>query len=477
MSGSPSIIYRLCSVTNNAAVYCRISNDKEGAGLGVRRQAEACRKEAANRGLTVGRVFSDNDISAYSGKPRPGYLEMLRALEAGTFDAVIIWHSDRLHRSPVELERYIGITHERGIPTYSVTGGLLDLATPTGRLNARMVGTFARYESEHRAERIQAKHAQSAKDGRYRGGSARPFGYLADGITLEPTEAALIRDAYQSVISGDSMGAIIRDWNARGVMTSTGKEWGYTTLRQMLRRERNYGASVHKGKVVGAGQWAPIVDEATYRRATAILHDPKRRNSVSNQGKHLVAGLLLCQCGAVMRPGTGSSRGGGRIISYICTSGDHYLSRQAKHIDDYVTTLVLGRVAEPGAADLLVPPSSADRASELQREATTLRQQMDDSLALFKERVITADELRTMRSDLTAKLGALEDQLADPVKVEVLGELITAKDPRAVWEGMTWRARRRAVQALLTVTCLPVPAGVARRFNPDYLQVTWKVPS
>ena len=89
--------------SRRAAVYVRISRDKEGAGLGVERQEADCRALAEQLGWTIVAVHTDNDLSAYSGKPRPGYAALLADLRAGTADAVVVWHTDRLHRRPVEL--------------------------------------------------------------------------------------------------------------------------------------------------------------------------------------------------------------------------------------------------------------------------------------------------------------------------------------------------------------------------------------
>jgi site-specific DNA recombinase len=97
-------------MTMKAAIYCRISDDREGSGLGVTRQEADCRALAQTRGWTVTRVYVDNDISlAYSGKPRPSYKQLLSAMREKEFEAVITWHTDRLHRSPVELEEFISV--------------------------------------------------------------------------------------------------------------------------------------------------------------------------------------------------------------------------------------------------------------------------------------------------------------------------------------------------------------------------------
>ena len=57
-------------VVRSAAIYARISADVEGKSLGVQRQLEDCRKLAADRGWPVGAEYVDNDVSAFSGKPR-----------------------------------------------------------------------------------------------------------------------------------------------------------------------------------------------------------------------------------------------------------------------------------------------------------------------------------------------------------------------------------------------------------------------
>jgi DNA invertase Pin-like site-specific DNA recombinase len=112
-------------------IYVRISRDKRRGsleqGLGVQAQEDLCRALAGRLGYTVVFVYVDNDISAYSGRPRPRYLKMLDALRAGKADVVLCWHTDRLHRSNAELEDYINVVEPREVKTETVTAGILDL--------------------------------------------------------------------------------------------------------------------------------------------------------------------------------------------------------------------------------------------------------------------------------------------------------------------------------------------------------------
>src|SRR4051812_26648147 len=130
------------------ATYCRISDDREGQALGVKRQAEDCDALAKARGWTVAGRFVDNDISAYSGKTRPGYAQLLDAVRGGLVDGIVAWHPDRLHRSPRELEDFLTLVEQHGVAVETVQAGHWDLSTPSGRMTARILGSVARGESE-----------------------------------------------------------------------------------------------------------------------------------------------------------------------------------------------------------------------------------------------------------------------------------------------------------------------------------------
>lgn len=149
-----------------AGIYTRISYDPAGQRAGVERQRLDCEALCRSRGWEVARYLEDNDRSAYSGKPRRAYQELLRAVDAGEIDAIVIWHNDRLHRSPKELEGFIDLVERTGVRVAVVSGGDYDLTSPDGRLAARIVGAVARKESEDRSRRVRRKHLELAEQGR-----------------------------------------------------------------------------------------------------------------------------------------------------------------------------------------------------------------------------------------------------------------------------------------------------------------------
>src|SRR5215212_1812585 len=207
-----------------SSIYCRMSKDREGAGLGVATQERDCRDLADKLGASIVTVHTDNDLSAYSGKPRPGYRALLAEIAQGEIDAVLVWHTDRLHRSPAELEAFITACEPTGVATHTVKAGAVDLSTPSGRMMARTLGNMARYEVEHAVERMQRAKQRSAESGKWKGGR-RPFGFDDDGVTVREDEAELIRQASDAILAGESVRSVARAWNTAGCTTTTGQPW------------------------------------------------------------------------------------------------------------------------------------------------------------------------------------------------------------------------------------------------------------
>jgi DNA invertase Pin-like site-specific DNA recombinase len=120
-----------------AVIYSRISDDPRGKAAGVERQADECRALAATRGVDVVDVIVDNDISATSGKRRPGFERVTELVRAGVVDTIVVWHTDRLYPLPRDLEPLIALADSRPVRFLTVAASELDLNTPSGRMVAR----------------------------------------------------------------------------------------------------------------------------------------------------------------------------------------------------------------------------------------------------------------------------------------------------------------------------------------------------
>lgn len=450
-------------MTKRAGVYCRISKDRVGAGLGVERQEQDCRELAGRLGWSVVEVYRDNDLSAYSGKPRPGYLALLGDIRSGAVDAVLAWHSDRLHRSPVELEEYIAACDPRGVPTHCVKAGPLDLSTPSGRLVARQLGAVARYEVEHSIERQQRAKLQAATSGKWKGGR-RPFGYEDDGITVRPSEAAEVLRASEAVLNGSSLRSIAADLNARGLVTSTGAAWRQDTVRKVLLRPRNAGLMEHRDEVIGAAGWPAIVPETIWRGVVATLTNPERRTQFSSIRRWMGSGLYRCYCGAVVRATTGGVRDSQPKVAYMCSAGKHVV-RTAEEVDAWISAVVVARLSKPDAVDLLAETATVDTAA-LRTEETAIAAQLDELATMYARRKLTARQLETGTESLRRQLEDVQRQIADASRGSVLAGIAGAPDVRKVWKSYDLDRKRAIIDYLMTVTLLRSHRGRRRGWKP-----------
>ena len=125
-----------------------------------------------------------------SGKPRPAYERLLDDLRAGLIEAVVVYHLDRLHRQPKELEEFFEVCKEARVEDLATVTGRIDLANADGQFLARILGAVAKKESDDKSRRILRKHEELAMRGKVSGGGSRPYGYEADKLRVVPAEAA-----------------------------------------------------------------------------------------------------------------------------------------------------------------------------------------------------------------------------------------------------------------------------------------------
>jgi DNA invertase Pin-like site-specific DNA recombinase len=455
-------------------VYARISDDREGAGLGVTRQEDDCRALADRRDWTVQEVYADNDTSAYRGRHRPAYERLLDDLRARKISGVVAWHPDRLHRSPVELERFIDVIEATGAVVATVQAGDLDLATASGRMVARIVGAVARHESEHKSERQARKHLELAQAGRATGGGARPFGFEADRVTPEPVEALVVAEMAARVAAGEPLRGIVADLNRRNIATTAGNAWSPTTARRLLLSPRIAGLREHRGEAVAPAVWPALVDRATWEALRRRLLDPTRATRRAARSYLLkgIARCRLCQARLIARPRSDGAR------CYVCATGPALagcgkIRVLAEPLEDLVVAQVLTVLDGPGLAEAR-RRQAGDRADvdAVAVELADVERRLDDLADLFADGGVSRREWLRARRGLETRRDVLAARLAasgpSPLSVLDAGALDDA------WQRLTFDQRHAIVAAVVEAVDVGPAIRGRNRFDPERVAVEWK---
>jgi len=485
-------------MTLTAAVYLRQSLDRTGEAVAVARQREDCLALCADKGWQPVE-FVDNDTSASSGKKRPAYEKMLAAIQSGEVAAVVAWDLDRLHRRPVELEAFIDLADRHRIALATVSGDV-DLSTPQGRLVARLKGSVAKHEMEHKSARQTRAMRQLAESGRPKW--KRAFGYRegVDGPEPDPVTAPLVAEAHRLILAGGTLTSVARLFNDAGAFGMTGKPWTPSTVSLFMRSPRNAALRTYGSRtdIIGAGTWAPLVDEQTWRAVQAVLDDPNRkRPGRKSVRKYLLTSVMACGrdgCDGTLggswvidttggtpgRPKAGQIKGPRQKVyrlAYSCRTC-RKTSVRADRVEPILMELVAGRLAKPDAADLLKAPTADPADTErLRAERLTLMGRLDTAADDYADGVLDGRGYARIRERIQAQLSELDRAEADAERLRVFDGIPLGTPEAAAtveWVAAEQPDRYRAIIDLLMTVTIATTGKRGNVFDPERVKVEWR---
>jgi site-specific DNA recombinase len=472
-----------------ASIYLRMSYDRTGEGLGIDRQEKECRALCEEKGWEVSeeRIYRDNDISATTGKRRPGF----EALLTSSPDVIVVWHLDRLLRKNKDLERVIDL----GVDVFPVTSagaGPLDLSSSGGRMTARMGTVVATWEGEQKAERMWLAMRQRAEQGKP-WWSSRPFGFELDG-THRQSEATALARAYGDLLTGASLPSLARQLNDAGHTTCRGGQWTATTLRPVLLNARNAAVRVYDGEEIGRAAWEPIVSEEVWRAAVRHLTNPARRTGGGGaEPRNLLTGVATCgKCGGTVKVGWRGGRAGkpGAYAVYVCRASS-CVSVPVIEADAAVTARLVRELDSPHAREEW--RASRKRGGEVSQtllvEEATLRSRLDAVAEDYADGLMDRGQFRAASERLRSRLADVEQRIEEAEQAAHLAEAVshgsealqsflaldpTTPDPENA--PMNVDELRTLVSAVFErVEFLPRGRGV-RMLHPDHFRFTPRHP-
>lgn len=483
-----------------AAIYVRISQDRSGEGLGVQRQERDCRALADREGLEVAHLLSDNDVSAYSRKARPGFTALSELVRDRKVDCVIAWSQDRLARQPKDFYELMDLCESKGkrdpgVRVYTTTAsgsGLLDFRTASGGLSAGMAVLMAEYESKVKRDRAEAKARQKAEAGEWLGGT-RPFGWNVEGkhLVLNEREAEAVRAACRDLLAGRSLGSIIRDWNnperdGGPMPTTLGKPWTYATLRQVMLRERNTGRLLFEveGSAPIVMECPPLVSQTEFDSVRALLQDKTRRRSTTNKARHLLAGIAQCHCGELVKSKTATGRRDkdGNLPKrkvYACPAkGPGHVGKRVEYVDTLVELRVWSLVTGD-AQQRQDDPERVERLAALEAKWTDLQRRKDEAGRALADGTLTLGQLAQFNRSVDAQLDRVQRELDGlGATVAPLGDTSEAllnftRDTEAfrAWRRQPIDDRREFIRSRLHVVLFPHDSGWSRQFDTSTVRV------
>lgn len=286
----------------------------------------------------------------------------------------------------------------------------------------------------------------------------RAFGHAAGGRAVVDAEAEAIRDAARRVLDGETLSAVVRDWNEHGLTTAGGGPWRVNSLSNLLVQARLVAPPT-------------ILDAATHARLVA-LHSSRRKGTRRATRRYLLTGLLRCwRCGGSMR---GMPRTKGADL-YVCPGPPHGgcsgTAVTADHAEQAVGAMVLARLDR--AARPAVPAggrSDGDGARELAGH----RQRLTELGELWASGQISRQEWLALRRSVGDRAEAAQAQVARDLRLAAVRALRgTGRALAARWPEMSIDERRAVVHAAVDHVVVLAAEPPRQVFRPERLRPRW----
>ncbi|MFE5369197.1 recombinase family protein [Streptomyces mirabilis] len=456
-------------------IYCRLSYAPDGSLEKVERQEADCRQLAQrlNWPVSEAHIFPDNSRSAWQRhRHRPQWERMLKAIEAGEIDAVIVYHGDRLIRQPFDLEKLINIADQKGLRVASPSG-TRNLDNPDDRFILRIEAAQACRESDNTSRRVKRGNAARAGKGLPSPGGKRSFGFEKDRITRREEECAILAECADKIVAGLGTAGAVR-WMNSTCRTTQGGQWTIKTLVHLLRSPRVAGL-IERDGILCEAVWKAIIPVETWEAVKACFDSSTGAHPYQgNTRKHLLSGVARCGCcgGLVkVKPSSGKKKikDPERCRLYYCPFCMR-IGRNTHYTDLFVGAAAVRAlndrryVQEIHNADPASSSLSAQIASLERRRRETKRQleELADNPDVDPGLAVLA------LSSFDRKLADLRARLADASGAWALDQLVGISEEG--WKRAPVDLKSAAVQRMFEVTILPAPRP-GPGFDPDSVRV------
>lgn len=206
------------------AVYTRKSTEEglEQDFNSLQAQREACEayiKSQKHEGWQLIKTHYDDGGFSGGSMDRPALQQLMRDIEAGKVDVIVVYKVDRLSRSLHDFAKMVEVFDRHKVSFVSVTQQF-NTTTSMGRLTLNVLLSFAQFEREVTGERIRDKIAASKKKGMWMGGVV-PLGYDVKDrkLVINPTEAETVRFIYQRYLELGCVRMLCKDLRQKKIAT------------------------------------------------------------------------------------------------------------------------------------------------------------------------------------------------------------------------------------------------------------------
>lgn len=283
--------------------YARVSTTEQAMnGHSISEQQDRMQKYADAMGWTVFKVYTDAGFTG-ANTDRPALQRMIKDIEAGKIDRVLVYKLDRLSRSQRDTLMLIeDVFLANGCDFVSMNENF-DTSSPFGRAMIGILSVFAQLEREQIKERMMMGKEARAKQGKFGGSNHVPIGYdyINGNLVTNEFEKMQIIRIFNEYAGGLTPKKIAQGLNDDGFKHKFGI-WREKTVRDILEKRTYLGYTAFNGNWY-KGTHEAFIDSDLFETVQGIIKkrqlDALRYNRNLGKATSYFGGFLHCaQCGS-----------------------------------------------------------------------------------------------------------------------------------------------------------------------------------
>ena len=279
-------------------LYPRVSGHEQEDNYSIPDQIDRMKKYCESRDWMVYKIYTDSGYSG-SNMDRPGLQDMIRDVESGKLDMVLVYKLDRLSRSQKETLFLIEDVFQKNNVAFTSITENFDTSTPFGMAMMGILAVFAQLERSKITERTMNGKDSRAKEGKWHGGKWIPIGYnyKDDLLEVNEYEALQIVEIADLFLKGTPIRTIERMMSQKGYKHKHG-QWDAKTIRRVLQNQVYIGKIKNRDKYYD-GIHDPILNQKTFDAIQKLMAERREQYGTTKPHQSLLGGILYCKnCGA-----------------------------------------------------------------------------------------------------------------------------------------------------------------------------------
>jgi site-specific DNA recombinase len=217
----------------NAIGYIRVSTDMQAdKGTSLENQVDRIIEFSQKKGLMLENIYEDAGFSGKNTK-RPGFQDMMKRINKGGVNAVIVWHSTRFARNLKDFINHMDLLEKKKIKFYSIEEP--EMSGSSGRAMRNLMAVFAEYQSDVTGEYTRSVKTNLKKNKKVYC-AFPPLGFKnQDGLLVrDPKELELVNTVTTLKAQGYSLRQIAHHFNSQGITGAKNGKFHASTIQKIL---------------------------------------------------------------------------------------------------------------------------------------------------------------------------------------------------------------------------------------------------